>query len=107
MTTLQFVDNLRDLTRGVDVIISDIWGVIHDGLEGFPEACHALQSFREQGGTVIMLTNAPRPADSVQRQLRRMHIADETYDAIVSSGDLARNYVAARLDQSVFQLGVH
>jgi HAD superfamily hydrolase (TIGR01459 family) len=105
MTTLQFVDNLRDLTRGVDVIISDIWGVIHDGLKSFPEACHALHSFREQGGTVIMLTNAPRPADSVQRQLRRMNIADDTYDAIVSSGDLARNYVAARLDQSVFQLG--
>ena len=105
MTTLKFVDHLRDLTHGVDVIISDIWGVIHDGLKGFPEACHALQSFREQGGTVIMLTNAPRPADSVQRQLRRMNISDETYDAIVSSGDLARNYVAARLDQTVCQIG--
>jgi HAD superfamily hydrolase (TIGR01450 family) len=64
-----------------------------------------LQSFREQGGTVIMITNAPRPADSVQRQLRKMEISDETYDAIVSSGDLTRNYVASHLGQSFMMIG--
>lgn len=105
MTTLRFVDRLRDLTPNVDVVLSDIWGVIHDGLKGFVPACEALQSFRTQGGTVILITNAPRPADSVQRQLRKMKIADDTYDAIVSSGDLTRNFVASHLQQSVFQIG--
>ncbi len=102
---LRFADRLRDLTTGVDVILSDVWGVIHDGIHGFPDACKALQSFRAQGGTVIMITNAPRPAESVQRQLRKMDISNETYDAIVSSGDLTRNYVASHLDQSVFVIG--
>lgn len=102
---LRFADRLRDLTPGVDVILSDVWGVIHDGVHRFQDACKALQSFREQGGTVIMITNAPRPAESVQRQLRKMGISDETYDAIVSSGDLTRNYVASHLDQSVFVIG--
>lgn len=103
--TLRFIDHLRDLTRDVDVILSDIWGVIHDGVVAFPEACKALQSFREQGGTVVMLTNSPRPADAVQLQLRGLSISDETYDAIVSSGDLTRKYVASHLDQSVYQIG--
>lgn len=102
---LRFADHLRDLTTGVDVILSDVWGVIHDGLTGFVPACEALQTFRKQGGTVIMITNAPRPADSVQRQLRRMNISDETYDAIVSSGDLTRNFVASHHQQAVFQIG--
>lgn len=105
VSTLRFVDHLRELTANVDVILSDIWGVIHDGLNGFPGPCETLETFRKQGGTVIMITNAPRPADSVQRQLRRMKISDDTYDAIVSSGDLARNYVASHLKQSVFQIG--
>ena len=105
MTKLRFVDHARELTAGVDVILSDIWGVVHDGLVGFPEACATLLEFRQQGGTVILITNAPRPADSVQRQLRKMNIADETYDGIVSSGDLTRNYVAAHLQNSVFQIG--
>src|SRR6202035_4876597 len=94
MTSLRFVEKLRDLTGSVDVVLSDIWGVVHNGLVAFPEACEALHNFRAQGGTVILITNAPRPADSVQRQLRKLDVADETYDAIVSSGDLARHFVA-------------
>lgn len=105
MTSPRLVEHLRELTDNVDVILSDIWGVIHNGVVSFPQACEALQTFRAQGGTVIMLTNSPRPADAVQLQLRELKIADNTYDAIVSSGDLTRNYVTAHAGQSVFQIG--
>src|SRR3982074_905511 len=105
MTTLRFVENLRDLVGEVDVVLSDIWGVVHNGLEAFPEACEALHTFRRRGGTVILITNAPRPADSVQRTLRKLHVADETYDAIVSSGDLTRHYVSNHPGKKVYWLG--
>ncbi len=105
MTTLRFVERLRDLVDGVEVILSDIWGVVHNGLEAFPEACAALRSYRSQGGTVILITNAPRPADSVQRQLRKLGVADDAYDAIVSSGDLTRHYVADHPGRKLFWLG--
>jgi HAD superfamily hydrolase (TIGR01459 family) len=105
MTTLRFVAQLRDLVAGVDVVLSDIWGVVHNGLEAFPEACEALHTFRARGGTVILITNAPRPADSVQRQLRKLGVADDVYDAIVSSGDLTRNFVTSRLGQSMYLIG--
>ena len=103
--TLRFVERLRDLVGGVEVILSDIWGVVHNGLESFPEACEALHTYRRNGGTVILITNAPRPADSVQRQLRKLGVADDTYDAIVSSGDLTRHYVADHPGRKVFWLG--
>ena len=105
MTTLKFAERLCDLVGGVDVLLSDIWGVVHNGLVAFPEACEALRNFRAQGGTVILITNAPRPADSVQRQLRKLDVADETYDAIVSSGDLTRNFVAGHPGQKMFWVG--
>ncbi len=105
MTTLRFVERLRELVDGTEVVLSDIWGVVHNGLEAFPEACEALHSFRGQGGTVILITNAPRPADSVQRQLRKLGVADDTYDAIVSSGDLTRHYVSDHPGRNVFWLG--
>ena len=105
MTSLRFVERLRDVTGGVEVLLSDIWGVVHNGLEAFPEACEALHNHRRGGGTVILITNAPRPADSVQRQLRKLHVADETYDAIVTSGDLTRHYVAGHPGRKVFWLG--
>ncbi|MBN9005552.1 MAG: TIGR01459 family HAD-type hydrolase [Rhizobiales bacterium] len=105
MTTLRFIENLRDLAAGRDVILSDIWGVVHNGLESFPDACAALKTFRTQGGTVVLITNAPRPADSVQRQLRKLGVPDDTYDALVSSGDLTRNYVAEHPAKAIFWLG--
>jgi HAD superfamily hydrolase (TIGR01459 family) len=105
MTALKFAGRLRDLVDGVDVLLSDIWGVVHNGLVAFPEACEALHSFRAQGGTVILITNAPRPADSVQRQLRKLGVPDGIYDAIVSSGDLTRRFVADHPGQKMFLLG--
>src|ERR1700736_5868695 len=105
MNPLRFVEHLRDLVDGVDVLLSDIWGVVHNGLVSFPEACEALHQFRGRGGTVILITNAPRPAESVQRQLRKLGVADGIYDAIVSSGDLTRHFVAERAGQSMFWLG--
>jgi len=103
--TPRFIERLRDLVDGIDVVLSDIWGVVHNGLEAFPDACEALHKYRSRGGTVILITNAPRPADSVQRQLRKLGIGDETYDAIVSSGDLTRHYVADHPGRKVFWLG--
>ncbi|HXB78478.1 MAG TPA: TIGR01459 family HAD-type hydrolase [Bradyrhizobium sp.] len=105
MTALRFAERLRDVVGGAEVLLSDIWGVVHNGLAAFPDACQALHSFRQQGGTVILITNAPRPADSVQRQLRKLKVADEIYDAIVSSGDLTRHFVADHPGQKMFWIG--
>jgi HAD superfamily hydrolase (TIGR01459 family) len=105
MTSLHFVERLSDLVDGVEVILSDIWGVVHNGLESFPEACAALHTYRQRGGTVILITNAPRPADSVQRQLRKLGVADDTYDAIVSSGDLTRSFIADHPGKKIFWIG--
>ena len=102
---LRFVEGLRDLADRVEVVLSDIWGVVHNGVEAFPEACEALHTYRSRGGTVILITNAPRPADSVQRQLQKLGVADDSYDAIVTSGDLTRHYIASHPGAKVYWLG--
>src|ERR1700722_4043160 len=105
MTTLRFGEKLRDLVDGVDVVLSDIWGVVHNGLVSFPEACEALHNFRKGGGTVILITNAPWPDDSVQRQLRKLEVDADTYDAILRCGDLTRHFVADHPGRKVFWFG--
>src|SRR5256886_16188235 len=92
--TLRFVEKLRDVVDGVEVVLSDIWGVVHNGLESFPEACTALNTYRKQGGTVILITNAPRPAAAVQQQLRKLGAAADVYAAIVTSGPPTRSFLA-------------
>ena len=55
------IGGLGDIASRYDVILSDIWGVLHDGRAAFASACAALTRFRAGGGTVVLITNAPRP----------------------------------------------
>ena len=100
-----FIERIEPLARGYDVLLCDIWGVVHNGVAAFPEACDALSRFRSGGGTVILVTNAPRASEAVVRILDRMNVARAVYDAIVSSGDVTRGIVARRSGQRVFHLG--
>lgn len=99
------IDRFSPLAPHYDIVLSDVWGVIHNGVASFPEACDALAQFRKAGGTVILITNAPRPHQAVIRQIDRLQVPRETYDGIVSSGDVTRGVIAQRPGQSVFHLG--
>jgi HAD superfamily hydrolase (TIGR01459 family) len=99
------LDRFSTLAPQYDVVLSDVWGVIHNGVAAFPEACDALAQFRKAGGTVILITNAPRPHQAVMRQLDHLHVPHDAYDNIVSSGDVTRSVIAERPGQSVFHLG--
>jgi HAD superfamily hydrolase (TIGR01459 family) len=100
-----FIERIEPLARGYDVLLCDIWGVVHNGVAAFPDACDALARFRAGGGTAILVTNAPRASEAVVRILDRMNVAHDVYDAIVSSGDVTRGIVARRPGQRVFHLG--
>ncbi len=99
------VEYFAPLAGHYDVLFCDVWGVVHDGLSAFADACAALARFRQGGGTVILLTNAPRPAAAVKRILDHFAVPAEAYDAIVSSGDVTRGIVESRIEQRVFHLG--
>lgn len=100
-----FIERFAPLARDYDVLLCDVWGVLHNGLAAFPAACEALMRFRAGGGTTILITNAPRSGEAVARILDRLKVPREAYDAITSSGDVTRGIVKARLPESVFHLG--
>jgi HAD superfamily hydrolase (TIGR01459 family) len=100
-----FTDHLAALAPDYDLILSDVWGVVHNGVAAFPDACEALTRFRKKGGTVVLITNAPRPNGSVARQVEQFGAPRSIYDAIVSSGDVTRNVMAARRGQSLLHVG--
>jgi len=84
-----------DLLARYDVVFSDIWGVIHNGQRPFEQACAALARFRAEGGTVVLISNAPLPWDRVAEILQEIGVRKECWDAIVASGDIALGHVAA------------
>jgi len=98
---------LSTLSKSYDVILSDIWGVVHNGVTAWPEATGALRRFREEGGTVVLVSNAPRPNRDVKLQLDGLGVPREAWDDVVTSGDLTRREVLGRGPVRVHHLGPH
>ena len=101
----EIIERFAPLAHDYDVLLCDVWGVVHNGVASFPEACDALMRFRAGGGTVILITNAPRPGATVGRILDRLAVPREAYDAITSSGDVTRGIVESRPSERLFHLG--
>jgi HAD superfamily hydrolase (TIGR01459 family) len=103
--TPTFSSDFATVAPGYDVLLSDVWGVVHNGVAATPNACDALRQFRERGGTVVLITNAPRPGDFVQKFIDNLKVPRASYDAIVSSGDVTRALVRERAGQRVAHIG--
>lgn len=101
----RLLDGLSDLAGHYDVLLCDIWGVVHDGRAAFAPALDALRRVRHGGGTVVFITNAPRPRAPVLAQMRDLGVTPDAFDAIVTSGDVTVAAVAARADAAAHHIG--
>ncbi len=101
----RIVSGLRDLAHDYDLLLCDVWGVVHDGTRAFAASNDALTRFRQAGGTVILLTNAPRPSGPVAEQLDALGVSPSAYDAIVTSGDATVALIARRGAEPFFHIG--
>jgi HAD superfamily hydrolase (TIGR01459 family) len=99
------VAGLSELASDYEVILCDVWGVVHNGREHYPAAVEALARFRKARGTVVLITNAPRPRGSIERMLQRLSVPADAYDAIVSSGDVTVALILARGERPFHHLG--
>ena len=102
---VRLVSGLSEMAADYDVVLSDIWGVLHNGETCFTPAADALMRFRAQGGTVVLITNAPRPNGPIREQLDRLHVPREAFDSVVTSGDVTIASIQAHAGASLFHIG--
>ncbi len=99
------LDSISPFARRYDAWLADIWGVMHNGVKPFPNAVEACQLFRQGGGTVVLISNAPRPRETVAEQLRQVGVPDDCYDGIVTSGDVTQTLISRFAGRAVYHLG--
>lgn len=81
---MSFWDSLDSKYR---LILCDIWGVVHNGVELYRGASERLLQWRGEGRIVALLTNAPRTAEAVERQLATIGLPSHAYDFVATSGE--------------------
>lgn len=103
---VRIIESLAEIAADYDVLLVDLWGCLHDGVRVFPEAAAALKGFRQGGGTVVLITNAPRPRPDVIAQLDGLGAPREVYDEVVTSGDSAQAALCAgAVGRRVYHIG--
>ena len=105
MTAPALISGLSAVADRYDVLLSDVWGVIHNGREGFPAACEALARWRAERGPVILISNSPRPSSAVHDQLDQLGVPRAAWSAFVSSGDATRILLSGRAPGPAWAIG--
>ncbi|MEJ6404745.1 TIGR01459 family HAD-type hydrolase [Yoonia sp. 2307UL14-13] len=86
----QIIAHFAEISGQYDAAFVDLWGCMHNGIQALPDAVAAMQKYRQDGGLVVLVTNSPRPWDSVARQIDGFGVPEDAWDAIATSGDSAR-----------------
>ncbi|AMS43126.1 TIGR01459 family HAD-type hydrolase [Aminobacter aminovorans] len=100
----QSIASLEALTGRYQALLCDVWGVIHNGVDAFPEAAAALKAARDKGVAVVLITNAPRPRAGVIAQLANLGVPESAWDRVVTSGDVTRELIRSG-PRRVFHIG--
>ncbi|MFV0294344.1 MAG: TIGR01459 family HAD-type hydrolase [Paracoccus sp. (in: a-proteobacteria)] len=102
----RIIGSLAEIAPDYDVLFCDLWGCVHNGISVYPAAIAALQDFRQGGGQVCLMTNAPRPATQVAHSFDRLGVPDDAWDVIVTSGDAAQDALfSGAVGRRVWHLG--
>ena len=102
---IPFTQSIAPLAEGTAAWLVDIWGVIHNGVKPFADACETCARYRQSGGIVVLVSNSPRPHGSVAAQLDGIGVPRATWDTIVTSGDVARTLIARYSGRPIFHIG--
>jgi len=88
MAKIKFLTGVSHLAARYDVFILDLWGVVHDGQNLYPNVKECLNHLKDNNKKIIMLSNAPRRAQVVVDALLRMGITKDLYDKVITSGEV-------------------
>lgn len=99
------ITSVAALAASTDAWVCDVWGVLHNGAAAFPAASAACLRFRADGGTVVLVSNAPRQGEIVTQHLVGLGVAPGAFDAIITAGDVARDMLRDWQGRRVYHLG--
>ena len=95
-------EGLRSIIDNYQLFYVDLWGVIHNGVFLYDEAIKVLHEITKKRKEYILLTNAPRPNNTVKSFLEKLGMEKELRDHVFTSGEAALSYLKKKLQNKTF-----
>lgn len=84
------ISGLREVANAFDAFLIDQVGVLHDGRAVYPGAAEALGRLRATGRPTAVVSNSGKRAAPNRRRLTELGVEPTAIDAVVTSGECAR-----------------
>ncbi len=102
----EIIRNVTDLFGRYDCFFLDIYGVLHNGEQPYPETLSFLRAAKAAGKKICLLSNAPFRARVTAGHLEeRFGIAPDLYDHLLTSGERAWQMLSERRDPFFSNIG--
>ena len=99
-------DGLSSIVHNYDLFYIDLWGVVHNGIKLYEGAISTLKELKKNNKDLVLLTNAPRPNETVKNFLEKMGMEEELRNHVFTSGEAALNYLKkSYLSKKFFHIG--
>ena len=97
---------LKSIADNYDLFYIDLWGVIHNGIKLHEKAITVLKELSKKNKSFVLLTNAPRPNETVKNFLEKMGMDKDLRDHVFTSGEAALSYLKKHfLSKKFYHIG--
>ena len=94
-------EGLKSIINRYDLFFIDLWGVVHNGIELYENSINVLDNLAAAKKDFILLTNAPRPNETVINFLKKMGLK-KYFENVFTSGEAAHKYLISHLGKKNF-----
>lgn len=105
LSAISYPAGLGDIGGDLALVVMDLWGCVHDGVNAYPAALDALCQLKARGIPVVLVSNAPRRTEVLKPRLRQLGVTDDLYAGIYTSGEMIWQHLATRGDPAYATLG--
>ena len=99
-------EGLQSIVDDYDLFFIDIWGVVHNGIKIHEKAIKTLDNIEKIKKKYVLLTNAPRPNDTVKIFLDKMGMNKNMQKKVYTSGEAALKYLKNNhLNETFYHIG--
>ena len=92
---------IKSIVDSYDLFFIDLWGVVHNGIELYDHSIEVLNNLALSKKEFVLLTNAPRPNNTVINFLKNIGLK-KYFENVFTSGEAAYKYLLNELDSKKF-----
>tara|TARA_Y100000590_G_scaffold26597_1_gene29909 strand:+ start:372 stop:1190 length:819 start_codon:yes stop_codon:yes gene_type:complete len=102
----KIIEGLSEVHTRYDTFFIDLWGVVHNGVQLYPQAIEVLKNINKLEKRFVLISNAPRPSKNVKNFLLKLKMEENLAINIFTSGEAALKSLQGNLyGKNFFHLG--